>query len=265
MSVAPRSTVSRRNLVPHAQDATEHSAVSDPSHDRSPPRDRVRRVLVVDDEPMVREVVVRYLERDGFRVHEAGDGRAALEALAAHRFDLVVLDLMLPVVDGIDVLRAIRRHDQVPVILLTARDDELDRVLGLELGADDYVVKPFSPRELAARVRSVLRRSRPQLQPATLDFDGLVIDLSSREVFVQGKLIETTPREFDLLAFLASSPRQVFSRGQLLQHVWDSSPEFQDPSTVTVHVRRIRQKIEADQNRPRWITTVWGVGYRFDP
>ncbi len=222
-------------------------------------------VLVVDDEPMVREVVAAYLQREGFRVEEARDGAAALAAVAARLPDLVVLDLMLPNVDGYEVMRRLRRRADVPVILLTARAEEPDRVLGLELGADDYVVKPFSPRELAARVRSVLRRARPRPDPVRLEFPGLVIDTGTREVLVDGHTVELTAREFDLLAFLAQSPRQVFSRGQLLEQVWDSSPDYQDPSTVTVHVRRIRRKVEPDPDRPRWVVTVWGVGYRFEP
>ncbi len=223
------------------------------------------RVLVVDDEPMVREVVAAYLQREGFRVAEAADGAAALDQLAAGLPDLVVLDLMLPHVDGYEVMRRLRRTSDVPVILLTARTEEPDRVLGLELGADDYVVKPFSPRELAARVRTVLRRARPRQEPVRLEFEGLVVDSRTREVLVDGAAVDLTAREFELLAFLAAAPRQVFSRGQLLEQVWDSSPDYQDPSTVTVHVRRIRHKIEPDPRRPRWIVTVWGVGYRFEP
>ncbi len=222
-------------------------------------------VLVVDDEPLVREVVGRYLERDGFRVMVAADGDEALRLLGSATPELVVLDVMLPGVGGLDVLAELRRRGEVPVILLTARGDEADRVLGLELGADDYVVKPFSPRELTARVRSVLRRTAPRQEGGHLEFDGLVIDTATREVIVDGRPVELTRKEFDLLAFLAASPRQVFSRGQLLQQVWDSSAEWQDPSTVTVHVRRIRQKIEGDPEQPRWIATVWGVGYRFEP
>jgi DNA-binding response OmpR family regulator len=224
------------------------------------------RILVVDDEPLVREVVVAYLEREGFRVSEASDGAAALAQIAAAAPDLVILDVMLPEVDGFSVLTELRRAGNVPVILLTARTEEPDRVLGLELGADDYVVKPFSPRELTARVRSVLRRTAgPAREPEVLEFGPLVIDEHAREVIVDGTRIETTPKEFDLIAFLARSPRQVFSRSQLLEHVWDSSADWQDPSTVTVHVRRLRRKLEEDPEKPRWITTVWGVGYRFEP
>jgi DNA-binding response OmpR family regulator len=220
---------------------------------------------VVDDEPLVREVVGRYLERDGVRVHEAADGRAALDWLAVHDVDLVVLDVMLPEVDGLAVLGHLRRTSDVPVILLTARTDEVDRVVGLELGADDYVVKPFSPRELAVRVRNVLRRVQPSTDGPKLDFGALAIDPRTREVTVDGAVVPCTPKEFDLLVTLAASPRQVFSRRQLLDLVWASSPDYQDPATVTVHVRRLRQKIEAEPERPRWIATVWGVGYRFEP
>ncbi len=225
-------------------------------------------MLVVDDEPMVREVVGRYLAREGYQVTEASDGPGALAAVEAFQPDLVVLDVMLPGRSGFDVLRAIRTRGDAapPVILLTARVEESDRVLGLELGADDYVVKPFSPRELVARVRTVLRRARraPEVGEP-LAFEGLVVDPRTREVTVDGRRVDLTPKEFELLAFLAGSPRQVFSRAQLLEHVWDSKPEYQDPATVTVHVRRIRNKIEANPDEPRWIATVWGVGYRFEP
>ena len=226
------------------------------------------RVLVVDDEPMVREVVGRYLTREGYQVTEAADGISALAAVDAFRPDLVVLDVMLPGRSGFDVLRTLRSRGDAapPIILLTARVEESDRVLGLELGADDYVVKPFSPRELVARVRTVLRRSRRGPDTGEpLTFDGLTVDPRTREVTVADRRVELTPKEFDLLAFLAASPRQVFSRAQLLEHVWDSKPDFQDPATVTVHVRRIRNKIETNPDEPRWIATVWGVGYRFEP
>jgi DNA-binding response OmpR family regulator len=225
-------------------------------------------VLVVDDEPMVREVVTRYLQLDGFRVDEAADGAAALDRLASHRPDVVVLDIMLPGTDGLTILRRLRETDEIPVILLTARTEEVDRVVGLELGADDYVVKPFSARELVARVRSVLRRTtvRPvSSDTRVLEFGELRIEPLTREVTVEGRCVELTPKEFDLLVVLARSPRQVFSRRQLLAQVWDSAPEYQDPATVTVHVGRLRQKLERDPENPRWITTSWGVGYRFDP
>jgi DNA-binding response OmpR family regulator len=228
---------------------------------------RAPTVLLVDDEPMVREVVARYLVRDGLDVHEVGDGDAAIEWLRDHRPDLVVLDVMLPGVDGLTILQQVRRDGDVPVIMLTARAEEADRVRGLELGADDYVVKPFSPRELAIRVRNMLRRAAavPTVPDEPLEFDGLRIDPASREVAVEGRLVSFTPKEFDLLHLLARSPRQVFSRRDLLAKVWDSAPEYQDQATVTVHVGRIRQKIERDPEHPRWIATAWGVGYRFEP
>lgn len=226
---------------------------------------RAKRVLIVDDEPMVREVVTRYLEQDGFGVAEAATGDEALTKLDAFRPDLVVLDIMLPGINGLDLLTGIRAERDLPVIMLTARADETDRVIGLELGADDYVIKPFSPRELTARIRSVLRRAGAPREPAgTIEAGNLTIDLASREVAVDGREAPLTVKEFDLLAFLAQSPRQVFSRSQLLHHVWDSSPEWQDPSTVTVHIRRIRNKIEPDPEAPRYLVTVRGVGYRFE-
>lgn len=225
------------------------------------------KVLVVDDEPTVREVVANYLRRDGHQVAEAADGSEALQLLQADPPDLVVLDMMLPGTNGLDILRHVRSTSDTPVIMLTARAEESDRVAGLELGADDYVVKPFSPRELAARVNGVLRRTNGR-QPgplAPLVHGALTVDPRSRTVTLGGATIEFTPKEFDVLAFLAASPRQVFSRAQLLESVWQSSPDWQDPATVTVHVRRIRNKLEVDPENPRWITTVWGVGYRFEP
>lgn len=225
-----------------------------------------RSVLVVDDEPMVREVISAYLSQDGFDVTEVGDGAAALDHIRRASSDLVILDIMLPGVDGLSVLARVRELGDTPVILLSARGDEADRVLGLEMGADDYVVKPFSPRELATRARTVLRRTDgPEHAGERLEFESMTIDPRLRQVWVGERDVELTPKEFDLLLFMASSPRQVFSRGQILQHVWDSNSEWQDPSTVTVHVRRLRQKIEQDPKFPRHISTVWGVGYRFNP
>ena len=224
-------------------------------------------VLVVDDEDIVREVVCTYLEREGYSTCQASAGRSAMELIDSERPDLIILDVMLPEIDGFSILSELRRYADIPVILLTARTEETDRVLGLELGADDYVVKPFSPRELAARVRTILRRAARAEKPISetaISYDGLDIDGRSREVRVDGDLVDLTAKEFDLLAFLAGSPRQVFSRGQLLEQVWDSSTDWQDASTVTVHIRRIRRKIERDPNEPRWISTVWGVGYRFE-
>jgi DNA-binding response OmpR family regulator len=222
-------------------------------------------VLVVDDEPTIREIVVGYLRRDGFRTLEAADGNRARELLEAETPDLVVLDLMLPGVDGLELCRRIRASSQVPVIMLTARGEESDRIVGLELGADDYVTKPFSPRELAARVRTVLRRAELELvADERLSFDGLVIDSSSREVTRSGEPLRLTAREFDLLWFMASHPRRVFAREQLMRRVWGYSAAV-DTGTVTVHMRRLREKIEEDPSRPRHLETVWGVGYRFTP
>lgn len=216
-------------------------------------------VLVVDDEPMVREVVTRYLERDGHRVRAVADGASALLEFDNSPPDLVVLDVMLPHVNGLDVLTEVRRRSEIPVILLTARREEADRVRGLDLGADDYVVKPFSPRELSARVRSVLRRSATS-PSSPIQVGALVVDPRSRTVEVAGSQLELTRREFDLLAFLATHPGQVFSRAQLLDQVWDSSTDWQDPATVTVHVRRLRAKLGGGPDD--WISTVRGVGYR---
>ncbi len=227
------------------------------------------RVLVIDDEHMVRDVVAAYLERDGLDVVRVSDGDEALAVLARDHIDLVVLDVMLPGTDGLSILRTLRSSGDTPVILLTARADELDRVHGLQLGADDYVTKPFSPRELAARVQSVLRRTRAAAStpPGTppMRFGELGIDVASRTVHVGEREVMLTVKEFDLLALLASSPRQVFDRRQILELVWDSSPDYQDPATVTVHVGRLRQKLDPDLGDPRWISTVRGVGYRFEP
>jgi DNA-binding response OmpR family regulator len=222
-------------------------------------------VLVVDDEPIVRDVVVRYLQRDGFDTLVAGDGDTARELIERTAPQLVVLDVMLPGTDGLALCRWIRSRGDLPVIMLTARGEEADRIVGLELGADDYVTKPFSPRELAARVQTVLRRSAPTASSAArLAFDGLAIDPSTREVERDGELLRLTAKEFDLLFFLASNPRQVFSRDQLMGRVWGYEAAV-DTGTVTVHVRRLRAKIERDPSSPRHLETVWGVGYRFVP
>jgi len=224
------------------------------------------RVLVVDDEPIVRDVLTRYLSKGGFQVDSAEDGEAALERFTAAPPDLVLLDLMLPGVDGVEVFTRIREDHDTPVIMLTARGEETDRVVGLEIGADDYITKPFSPREVVARVRAVLRRSpaggRPDDGP--LMFDGGEIDPAARTVTVEGRLIGLTPKEFDLLLFLARHPGEVFGRVELLEELWDFAFDG-DPATVTVHVRRLREKVERDPSRPRHLITVWGAGYRFDP
>jgi DNA-binding response OmpR family regulator len=225
----------------------------------------VTTVLVVDDEPIVRDVVVRYLEREGYRTLEADDGNRARELVERHSPSLVVLDLMLPRTDGLELCRWIRARSDLPVIMLTARGEEADRIVGLELGADDYVTKPFSPRELAARVRTVLRRAQPAREERErLAFDDVVIDSATREVTKGGTPVQLTAREFDLLWFLASHPRRVFSRDHLMERVWGYSAAL-DTGTVTVHVRRLRAKIEADPARPQYLETVWGVGYRFVP
>jgi two-component system response regulator ResD len=222
-------------------------------------------VLVVDDEHTIREVVVRYLEREGYRTLEAADGNRARELLEGDSPDLVVLDLMLPGTDGLELCRWIRSRSQLPVIMLTARGEESDRIVGLELGADDYVTKPFSPRELAARVRTVLRRAEPPVREnERLSFDGLVLDGESREVTRNETPVRLTAKEFDLLWFLARHPRRVFSRDDLMRRIWGYSAAL-DTGTLTVHVRRLREKLEDDPSRPRYLETVWGIGYRFSP
>jgi two-component system response regulator ResD len=227
--------------------------------------------MVVDDDPTVSDVVSRYLEREGFRVETAADGRTALTRARAAPPDLMILDLMLPGLDGFEVFRTLRAFAPVPVIMLTARGDENERIVGLELGADDYVAKPFSPRELTARVKSVLRRAAqggPSLddrreEQGTLRAGPLAVDLPAREVSVAGRPVSVTVREFELLAFLMLHPHRVFRREELLEHVWGYT--FGDTSTVTVHVRRLREKVEANPAAPAHIQTVWGVGYRFEP
>jgi DNA-binding response OmpR family regulator len=225
------------------------------------------RILVVEDDPTVSEVVVRYLTREGLAVEAVADGLEAIAAADACWPDLVVLDLMLPGLDGIEVCRRLRAEAPVPVIMLTARGDEDDRVMGLELGADDYLGKPFSPRELTARVKAVLRRAAAPVttpvEPASIEVGGLRIDVAAREVRRNGDVVALTAREFDLLVFLASRPREAFAREDLLAEVWGFS--YGDTATVTVHVRRVREKVEDDPSDPAHLRTVWGVGYRWDP
>ena len=224
------------------------------------------KVLVVDDEPIVREVLSRYLEKDGFDVEMAEDGEAGVSAFTKGRPDLVLLDLMLPKLDGFEVFERIRSVADTPVIMLTAKTEEHDRIAGLEMGADDYVSKPFSPGEVVARVRAVLRRVE-ELSPEeteTLEFGQLRIDGPGRRTYVGERLVELTPREFDLLFFMASHAGTVFTRLNLLEELWDFA-FYGDPATVTVHMRRLREKIESDPSHPRHIVTVWGTGYRFDP
>ncbi len=223
-------------------------------------------ILVVEDEPSVGEVLQLYLRRAGFAVTLFQDGQKAVEQLEAQLPALVILDLMLPGVDGWEITRRLRDRSSVPIIMLTARGQEIDRIAGLELGADDYVVKPFSPQELVSRVRAVLRRVQPpasgEKEPA-LQFGDLSIDPQTRLVTVKGEEKNLTAREFDLLYLLAQHPRQVFTRDQLLERVWGEA-DYIDSSTVTVHIRRLREKIEPDPANPRHLHTVWGVGYRFE-
>ena len=226
---------------------------------------RMATVLVVDDEPIVREVVVRYLAREGFTTLEAGDGDAARSLVESGSPDLVVLDVMLPGTDGLELCRWIRSRSELPVIMLTARGEEADRIVGLELGADDYVTKPFSPRELAARVRTVLRRATSGApSQERLAFGDVVLDAQTRDVRKGADNVRLTVKEFDLLWFLASHPRRVFGRDQLMSRVWGYEAAL-DTGTVTVHVRRLREKIEDDPSSPRHLQTVWGVGYRIVP
>lgn len=227
---------------------------------------RVARILVVDDEPNIREVVGLYLRRDGHTVISASDGEEALYLFRHSNPELVVLDLMLPKLNGFEVCRRMQSERRVPVIMLTAKGDEEERIIGLGVGADDYVVKPFSPRELAARVTAVLRRveestAQNPTQPV-LTFDGLTIDPNKREVRSEGDPVTLTAREFDLLHHLASSPGRVYTRDHLMETVWGYTFAA-ETSTVTVHMRRLREKIEPDPAKPRYLQTVWGVGYKF--
>jgi DNA-binding response OmpR family regulator len=225
-----------------------------------------RQVLVVEDDAAIADVVVRYLEREGFDVVLATAGDLAIDAIDRSLPDLLVLDLMLPAVDGFGVLRHVRSRAPVPVIMVTALGEESDRVVGLELGADDYITKPFSPRELVARVKAVLRRAQEPLRaspgPSEYRVADLVIDVTAREVRRKNDTVALTAREFDLLLHLVRNPRRVFAREELLEDVWGYT--YGDASTVTVHIRRLREKLEDEPSSPRLITTVWGQGYRWD-
>ena len=227
-----------------------------------------RNILIVEDEASIAEVVSLYLKRAGYNVQTAADGKKALAILEHQIPDFVILDLMLPEVDGLSLTRWLRDRSDVPIIMLTARREEIDRISGLELGADDYVVKPFSPQELVSRVRAVMRRlGREQGEAENerlLAFDNLAIDPKSRVVTVKELPIELTAKEFDMLYLLARHPKQVFTREQLLERVWGGA-QYIDPGTVTVHVRRLREKIEDDASKPTRLLTVWGVGYKFEP
>jgi len=225
-----------------------------------------QKILVVEDEPSIGEVVSLYLKRVGFGVTLAGDGIAALDVFKQTSPDLVIVDVMLPKMDGYELTRRLRVLSDVPIIMLTARKEEADRIAGLDMGADDYVVKPFSPQELVSRVKAVLRRTHGKVQESyeeTLEFNSMVIDPRTRLVILDGKEKSLTAKEFELLWLLARHPRQVFTRDQLLERVWDT--EYVDPSTVTVHIRRLREKIESDPSKPRHVMTAWGVGYKFEP
>ncbi|MDE0802984.1 MAG: response regulator transcription factor [Acidimicrobiales bacterium] len=226
-------------------------------------------VVVVEDDMAISDVVVRYLEKDGFRVDAYGHGGDALDALLADPPDLVILDLMLPGIDGAELFRRLRALAPVPVVMLTARGDETDRVIGLEMGADDYVTKPFSPRELVARVKAVLRRVQGSIETIeagaspVLTAGDLEVDITAREARRAGEVLPLTAREFELLAFMMRHPATAFRREELLEKVWGYT--FGDTSTVTVHIRRLREKVEADASDPKHLATVWGVGYRFEP
>lgn len=225
-------------------------------------------IYVIEDEPSIAEVVSLYLRSAGYVVTSIPDGQAALELLEKRIPDLVILDLMLPGMDGYSLTRWLRERSDVPVIMVTSRREEMDRIAGLEMGADDYVVKPFSPQELVSRVRAVLRRAGGAGKAAegeqAVVFANLSIDPTSREVKANGAPVELTVKEFDMLYLLACHPRQVFSRDHLLERVWGGSA-YIDPGTVTVHIRRLREKIESDPSIPRHLLTVWGVGYKFEP
>jgi DNA-binding response OmpR family regulator len=225
-------------------------------------------ILVVDDEATIRDVVSRYLQREGFRVREAADGYACLDAIADQAPDLIILDLMLPGIDGLTITRQLRlnpKHKAIPIVMLTAKGETNDRIRGLDIGADDYIPKPFAPREVVSRVNAVLRRTgEPIIEPGErLEIGDLTIDAGARTVTINGKNVILSAKEFDLLYYFARNPRQVFNREQLLEHVWGYE-FFGDASTVTVHIRRLREKIEVDPSKPKYIVTVWGVGYKFE-
>ncbi len=224
-------------------------------------------ILVVEDEASIAEILRLYLSRAGFQVRLSRDGQKAIELLQDHLPTLVLLDVMLPGKSGFEITRWLRERSEVPIIMLTARKEEVDRIAGLEMGADDYVVKPFSPQEVVSRVRAVLRRTRAnsdQQEAEVMTFGSLRIDPNTRQVKVGDENCSLTAKEFDLLLLLSSHPRQVFTRHQLLRRVWEED-EYIDPGTVTVHIRRLREKIEVNPADPRYILTIWGVGYRFEP
>ena len=226
-----------------------------------------KQILIVEDEPSLAEVTGLYLKRAGFQVQFAYDGKQAMTILEKQIPDFVIMDIMLPEIDGISLTRWLRDRSDVPIIMVTARREEVDRISGLEMGADDYVVKPFSPQELVSRVRAVLRRTgRDQAEAESeraLSFESISIDPRTRVVTVKESIVDLTAKEFDMLYLLARHPKQVFTRDQLLERVWGGA-EYIDPGTVTVHVRRLREKIETDPSKPKHLLTVWGVGYKFE-
>ncbi|GGH60706.1 DNA-binding response regulator [Paenibacillus silvae] len=226
------------------------------------------RILVADDDSNITDVCRRYLEREGYTVVTATDGMEAIELWRSHKPGLIVLDLMMPRKNGWEVCNEIRQTEDVPIVMLTARGEEQDRLMGLTMGADDYLTKPFSPRELVLRVKAILRRMRTAQATSaitpmhTISYEGLTIDFVKREVGIGGQVIDLTVTEFDMLYLLASHPGQVFSRTQMLSKIWDFSYEG-DTTTVTVHIRRLREKIEQNASDPKYIKTVWGIGYKF--
>ncbi|RLQ93838.1 response regulator transcription factor [Falsibacillus albus] len=231
-----------------------------------------KRVLLVDDEPTILDVCKRYLEREGYTVITGSNGQEALDLWKKHEFHVIILDLMMPIMDGWKACEEIRQHDDIPIIFLTAKGEEYDRLIGLTIGANDYVPKPFNPRELVLRVNGIFRlldyrqsgKVDSRKEEGMIEFPPLSINPSTREVALQHDPIELTMKEFDMLLLLASHPKQVFSRSQLLYQVWDT--EFDDDTTtVTVHIRRLREKIEENPSKPKWIQTVWGIGYKFVP
>lgn len=224
-------------------------------------------ILVVEDEPSIAEVVGLYLKRAGYEVIFAQDGIEAQDKIETASPDLIVMDLMLPIIDGFELTRWLRARNDTPIIMLTARRDEVDRIAGLEMGADDYIIKPFSPQEVVSRVRAVLRRTKPKPGESIekpLTFPSMSIDQQTRLVTIDDREIILTAKEFDTLWLLAQHPRQVFTRNHVLERVWGIS-DYIDPSTVTVHIRRLREKIEPNPSEPQHLITVWGVGYKFEP
>lgn len=227
------------------------------------------RVLIADDEREIRDLLKKYMERELYAADTAADGEEALRLFERHSYDLVILDLMMPKIDGIEVCRAIRNRSNVPILMLTAKDHEVDKIIGLSMGADDYITKPFSIGEVVARVKALMRRflvlgsnSNSLQDKPTITFEGLTIDLKKYTVTARGEQINLTAKEFELLKFMASYPEQVFTKSQLFRNVWDSS-YIEDDNTVMVHIRKLRTKIETDPGNPQWIQTVWGIGYKF--